>query len=231
MAAFRAIAFSVGVMLSLQGCANRLPRLVRGGEAYAAFPAPRDGVEAFPYVIGPLDRIAVTVYQEDDLSVRDVQVDSSGNILLPLIGEVRAAGLTTPQLSARVATLLGARYLVNPQVSAIVQQSVSQKVTVVGSVSEPGIFALQGRTTLLDAVAMARGTTRVAALDSAVVFRQIKGERFGALFDLRKIQRGEAADPEIIGNDQVVIGHSDIKAAWRDLLTAAPLITAAQLSR
>lgn len=217
------------LLLVLGGCANRLPRLVSGADAYRAFPAPRPNGALPPYLIGPFDRVSVSVYQEDDLSVRDVQVDAAGDVLLPLVGQVHAAGETSTALSHRIETLLARRYLVDPQVSVIVQQSVSQKVTVEGSVIEPGVYAIQGRTTLLDAVAMAKGTSRVAALDDAVIFREIAGTRYGALFNLKQISRGEFKDPEILGNDVVVIGHNDIKAAWRDLLTAAPLISSAAL--
>ena len=209
----------------LVGCANRLPRLVSGADAYQAFPAPRPGGVLPPYLIGPFDRVSVAVYQEDDLSVKDVQVDAAGDMLLPLVGRVHAAGVTATLLSGQIERLLGQRYLVNPQVSVVVEQSVSQKVTIEGSVLEPGVYAIQGRTTLLDTVAMAKGTSRVAAMDAVVIFREIAGQRYGALFNLKRIGRGEAQDPEILGNDVVVIGHSDIKAAWRDVLTAAPLLS------
>lgn len=212
---------------SLGGCANRLPPLVRGAEAYRAFPAPEE-VSAPPYRIAAGDRIAVSVYQEEDLSAREVLVDTAGNVLLPLIGQVHAAGLTAPVLGDRIARLLGARYLVNPQVSVVVREAISQKVTVNGSVIEPGIYALQGRTTLLDAIAMARGTSRVAALDNAAIFRDINGRRYGALFNIKQISRGQAPDPEILGNDMVVVGHNGIKTAWRDILTAAPLLSIAR---
>jgi polysaccharide export outer membrane protein len=213
----------------LGGCANRLPNLPRGDVSYEAFPPPRSDGQLPAYRIGAFDRIAISVYQEEDLSVRDIQVDSAGNLLLPLIGQVHAAGQTSSELAGAVARLYGERYLVNPQVSVIVQESVSQKVTVMGSVIEPGVYAIQGRTTLISALAMAKGTSRVAALDNAVIFREINGERVGALFNIKRISRGESADPEILGNDMVVVGHSSIKAAWRDVLTAAPLIAATRL--
>lgn len=227
----RQLAISVGIALvaCLGGCASRLPRLVSGADAYRAFPPPRANGAMAPYLIGPFDRIAVSVYQEDDLSVRDVQVDAAGDVMLPLIGRVHAAGSTSTQVSDNITTLLGQRYLTHPQVTVSVQQSVSQKITVEGSVIEPGVYAILGRTTLLDAVAMAKGTNRVARMDDVVVFREIDGLRYGALFNLGKIGRGEVQDPEILGNDVVVIGHSDIKAAWRDILTAAPLVAAARV--
>jgi polysaccharide biosynthesis/export protein len=223
------VLLGAALLSGVSGCANRLPRLVGGLDAYRSFPPPSADGAPPAYLIGPLDRISVSVFQEEDLSVRDVQVDAAGDILLPLIGQVHAAGQTSTALSHLIEQRLGRRYLVNPQVSAVVQQSVSQKVTVQGSVIEPGVYAIQGRTTLLDALAMAKGPSRVAAMDDAVIFRTFAdGRRYGALFNIKQISRGEMPDPEILGNDRVVLGHNDIKAAWRDLLTASPLISAAR---
>ncbi len=211
--------------VALAGCATK-PDLPVGAQAYAIIPAPVPDGAVRNYRIGPLDTIAINVFQEPDLSVKDVSVDAGGNVILPLIGEIRAGGHTSSEFGRLVADRLRGAYLKDPQVSIIVQDSASQKVTVEGSVTEPGVYSIKGRTTLLDALAMAKGTSRVAALDQVVVFRDINGQRMGALFDVKKIQRGETADPEILGNDSVVVGLSFVKAAWRDVLTAAPLVIA-----
>ena len=200
-----------------------MPNLPHGPAAYTALPTPLTQSDR-DYHIGPLDTIAVTVFQETDLSAKDIQVDASGNVLLPLIGTVNVKGRTTEQLSADIARLLGQKYLQNPQVSVLVQSSASQKVTVEGSVTEPGVYEIRGRTTLVDALAMAKGPTRVARLTEVVVFREAGDKRMGAVFDLSKIRRGEALDPEILGRDTVVVGLSNVKAAWRDVLTASPLL-------
>ena len=216
---------SLAAMLLVAGCSHA-PVLPGGQAAYNSFPAPSADHPADDYTIGPLDTLAVTVFQEPDLSQPAVQVDASGNVLLPLIGQVKADEKTSTQLGNEIATKLAAKYLTNPQVSVIVTQSVSQHVTVDGSVAEPGVYAIQGRTTLLDALAMAKGTNRVAALDQVAVFRLVNGERIGGIFDVSKINRGLAPDPEIKGADTIVVGFSNVKAAWRDILTAAPLLSA-----
>jgi polysaccharide export outer membrane protein len=200
--------------------------LPAGEAAYASIPAPSTDRAADDYQIGPLDTLSVTVFQEPDLSQAAVQVDASGNVLLPLVGQVKAEDKTSTQLAREVAAKLGEKYLTAPQVSVIVSQSVSQHVTVDGSVTEPGVYAIQGRTTLLDALAMAKGTSRVAALDQVAVFRMVDGKRVGGVFNVGKINRGLAPDPEIKGDDTIVVGLSNVKAAWRDVLTAAPLLTA-----
>lgn len=215
-------------LLCVTGASAGKPNLPEGAAAYQLFPPPNPSGQLPEYRIGAFDKIAVSVFQEEDLSVRDVQVDAGGRILLPLIGQVQAEGKTSIELADLIAKRFGAKYLVDPQVSVVVEESVSQKVTVEGSVIEPGVYSIQGRTTLLDAVAMAKGTSRVAAMDEVAVFRMVNGQRVGALFNLRKIGKGDAQDPQILGNDTVVIGYSSIKAAWRDLLTASPLVSAAR---
>lgn len=207
----------------LAGCTPQ-PNLPVGPQAYAAFPPPNAEQLPSDYKIGALDKISITVFQEPELSLDEVPVDASGNILLPLIGAVTAAGKTTGQLSKEVADRLGERYLVDPQVSVIVASSVSQKVTVEGSVMKPGVYDLRGQTTLLQALAMAEGPNKVAALNHVAVFRTIDGQRMGALFDIRDIRRGEAPDPEILGNDVVVVGLSNIKSAWQDVVDVLPAL-------
>lgn len=200
--------------------------LSRDEEAYKLFPPLANHSVNRIYTIGPLDTIAITVFQEPDLTVRDMQVDAGGKIVMPLVGSIHAAGYTATELADNIAKALSKQMLVNPQVSVVVQNAISQKVTVEGSVTEPGIYQLQGPTTLLDALAMAKGTTRVASLGDVAVFRRIGDRNVGAVFNVKKIASGEQGDPEILGSDRIVVGHSGIKAAWRDVLTAAPLASA-----
>jgi polysaccharide export outer membrane protein len=175
------------------------------------------------YRIGALDTIDVTVFQEPELSTKAIQVDASGRIALPLIGSVSAQGKTAAQLSGELAQLFGQKYLRNPQVTVTVASSVSQKVSVQGEVTEPGVYQITGPTTLLDVISMAKGETEIATLEQVVVFRTINNQRMGAVFDIASIRRGQAADPVIQGNDLVVVGHSAARRFWRNVLTAAPL--------
>jgi polysaccharide export outer membrane protein len=223
---------SVAALGMLPACSTVDPTVKTGAEAYLIAPPPSAGNNQRDYQIGPLDTISINVFQEPELTLQNVQVDASGNILLPLIGIVVAAGKTSGELSRDVASKLSERYLVNPQVSVIVVSSVSQKVTVDGSVTQSGVYAIQGRTTLLDALAMARGTTRVAALDQVLVFRDVNGESKVARFNVADIRSGKQPNPEVVGNDIIVVGFSAFKGAYRDFLSTAPLIAAfANISR
>lgn len=212
------------LLLSVVSCASKPIALPSGQQAYEIIPAAKPNDEFIDYRVGPLDRLTLNVFQEPDLSLKEVQVDASGNLLLPLVGQLRVSGKTTTEVSAEIAERLR-RFLVDPQVSVIVDSSTSQKVTVEGEVREPGVFELQGRTTLLQAMAMAKGPTNISKLSEVIVFRNIGEQRYAAVFDLKDIRRGEADDPQILGNDVVVVGRSPGKSLFRDTLTVLPAIT------
>lgn len=215
------------ILLVLAGCAST-PQigegLSSGAAAYNVVPAANGNPAALgDYRIGPLDTLDIAVFQEPDLSVKAMQVDASGRIALPLVGSVDAQGKTASQLSTELEAQFGERYLKNPQVTVTVASSVSQKVSIQGEVTEPGVYQLNGPTTLLDVISMAKGETEVATLNQVVVFRTVGGERMGAVFDIASIRRGEAADPVIHGNDLVVVGYSSAKRFWRNVVNSMPI--------
>lgn len=172
--------------------------------------------------IGVGDKLDVTVFQVPDLSLKDLIVDTSGNIQMPLIGPVPGAGRTPNELAADIAQRLGARYLRAPQVTISVTEAASQKVTIDGAVTKPGVYEMRGSTSLLQAVAMAEGPTRVADLTNVAVFRTIDGRRAVALFDLASIRQGRAPDPEVLGDDVVVVDTSRLNSVMREILSAMP---------
>jgi polysaccharide export outer membrane protein len=182
------------------------------------------------YRIGPLDKLAVSVFQVDEMKT-EVQVDASGNISLPLIGSMVAAGKTTTELAGEIATKLDAKYLRSPQVTVLVEEAQSQRITVGGSVVQPGVFEVKGKTTLLQAVALAHGADRVADLKHVAVFRTVNGQKMVAVVDMRAVQSGSAADPEIYGDDVVMVGASGTKTTLRDLGNVAPLFNFIPLLR
>ncbi len=177
------------------------------------------------YNIGVGDKLSVRVFQVPDLSFDALTVDTSGNIQMPLIGAVRAAGLNSGQLSADIATRLSAQYLRNPQVTVTVTEAASQKITVDGAVTKPGVYEMRGATSLLQAVAMAEGPTRVADLTKVAVFRTIDGQRSVALFDLAAIRQGRADDPSVLGDDVIVVDTSRLNSAMREIVGAIPALS------
>lgn len=118
-----------------------------------ALPAP---APASPpgYIVGPQDRLTVSVFGESELT-RVVTVDADGTFDFPLIGRVRAAGLTLRAIEEDVRTRLGKSYLRNPQVSIEVETYRSQVVYVTGQVRAPGAVALTGDMTIMDVLSKA----------------------------------------------------------------------------
>jgi polysaccharide export outer membrane protein len=159
------------------------------------------------YRIGPLDLLEVSVFQVPDLS-RTVRVNSAGEISLPMIGAISAGGKTVGELEQVIADKLRESFLQDPQVSVFIQEFASQRVTVEGSVAQPGIKSLTGKTTLLQLIAMSGGLTRMADPEKIIVFRTINGQRMVALFNLVDIRSGLAEDPQIYGDDVVVVDDS-----------------------
>lgn len=165
----------------------------------------------------PLDHLAITVFREPDLSVSDVMVDETGHVALPLVGSFMAAGKTANALSGEIAGKLK-EYLTQPEVAVALKQAATREVTVTGSVVQPGVYPIDGRVTLLQAVALARGPSPVASMDQAFIFRTNNGQRTAARFNLDAITKGKESDPEVVSGDTVAIGSSGFKTAWRDVL-------------
>lgn len=212
-------------LLSLGACASKpggpIPYDVQG---FGRPDVPAVAAVSEDYKIAPLDTLNIEVFKSEDLT-KDYQVDLTGNIFLPLIGEVRAAGITARQLQAELVRRLGQNYYESPQVSVGLKASAARQVTVDGAVSSPGMYPVVGPVTLLQTIAMAKGPTESANPRRIAVFRQIQGQRMAAAFDLTRIRRGEAEDPQIYPGDIIVVDGSSIKAAQRDLLAALPIFS------
>lgn len=181
-------------------------------------------VDVADYRIGPLDELKVTVFLVEDLSFDKLTVGATGLIEMPLIGTVQAAGRTPNELARDIESKLGSTYLRNPQVTITVTEAASQKVTVDGAVTEPGVYQMRGRTTLVQAIAMAKGASRVADLRSVAVFRQSEGQRMVAVFDVAAIRAGQASDPVLQGDDIVVVDTSRLSVALREVVSVLPAL-------
>ncbi|MEO1660387.1 MAG: polysaccharide biosynthesis/export family protein [Pseudomonadota bacterium] len=219
---WRSILYSIGflMMLGLSACANSE---VAAPNQSLAIPDSTTSITAGDLRIGPMDMLDISVFGVDELD-GTFQVDFTGNIKLPLIGEVKAVGLSSSELAAVLEDRYGASYLQNPDVNVTIEESVGRQVTVEGAVNSPGLFPVRGRISLLQAVALAGGTSASSNPKNVVLFREIEGERQAASFNLVAIRRGEADDPIIYGNDIVVVDGSDLRENYRDLIRSAPLL-------
>jgi polysaccharide biosynthesis/export protein len=172
------------------------------------------------YRIGPLDILDISVYQVPDLS-KTVQVGDNGTINLPLVGETLAAGKTAEELQRDLAGLLGAKYLQNPQVTVLVKEFNSSRVTVSGAINKPGVYPYRGES-LLQVVANAGGF-KPEANSTVLVLRQTNGKRSAAKFDVDAIEKGRADDPAMQAGDVIVADSSLAKKGLNSILKVLPL--------
>ncbi len=228
MIAMSRLLLAVLLAFALSACASS-NRAVHAANMGRALPPPDTTTAsgayegATDYRIGAQDLLEISVFGVEELK-HQARVNSNGMINVPLVGGVMAGGRTIPELEQELARRYAEGYLQNPQVSIFVTEYTSQRVTVEGAVKKPGIYPLTGRTSLLQAIAMAEGLDEFADLDGVLVFRQVNGERMAAAFDMAAVRRGEMADPQIYGDDVIVIERSGSKSAFRDFLRAVPAL-------
>jgi polysaccharide export outer membrane protein len=178
---------------------------------------------ATPYRVGPMDKLVITVFGAPDLS-GDFQTDAAGRLSMPLIGQIDAAGATPKELSDAIAAKLTGNYVKDPQVTVNLKESISQRFTIDGQVTEPGSYPVLGNMSLMRAVAGAKGASEYARLDDVVVFRTVGGKQMAALYNLSAIRRGLYPDPQIYPNDIVIVGDSKARRMFQRFIEAAPTL-------
>lgn len=161
------------------------------------------------------DRLSIKVFQVPDLS-RTVRVDESGDITFPLIGKVHAQGYTPDELESIIAKRLDERYVRDPQVSVYVKNFVDQRITVQGVVRKPGIFPIRGKTTLMQAIALADGTDdafSLSDLKQVHLYRSVEnGKKDLYIYDLNSIYHGQISDPKVMNNDIIVVPKDPLRS-------------------
>ena len=169
------------------------------------------------YLVNPGDVLDVQVVGLDQ-APRKARVDASGIITLPLVGSVQVAGRPPREIEVIIADKLKVNYMQDPQVTVFVDESVSQRFSIEGAVRTPNLFPLKGRMTLLQALAMSGGATKVADLTEVRVLRGNGSNKQNLIFDAEKIRNGELPDPQIYGNDVIIVQASAGKTAFYETL-------------
>lgn len=175
------------------------------------------------YRVGPQDQLEIAVYQLPELS-RTVRVNTRGYISLPLVGPILVGGKTVTEIETELTEQLSKDFLQDPQVMVFVAEYASQRITIEGAVNRPGIMPLSSRTSLLQAIVMAGGVSETANPRGIIIFRTIKGQRMAAVFDLREIRGGNAPDPQVYGDDLIVVDESGSKSAYKTLIASIPVL-------
>lgn len=163
------------------------------------------------YVVGDGDLLRITVYDNPDL-LTVVRIGGEGTILFPLIGQVKAAGLSVTSVAKMIEDMLSDGYLVSPHVSVFIEEYRSQKATIMGQVNRPGLYELKGYTTFLELLSKAGDLARDAG-DKAFIKRKSespdKGERNITIDLKRLVEKGDTSqDIPIIDGDSIYIAKA-----------------------
>jgi polysaccharide export outer membrane protein len=219
---FKTVATLVGAALLLAACASDQPKGLPAGATLGVADAPK--VQTVEYRLSPTDIVEVQVYNVPTLN-QLVQLDSAGIANFSLIGAVPAAGKTALELAADLKSRYGKEYLRDPQISVVIKQARVDSFTVDGAVQQPGVFTIAGPTSLIKAIASARGLDPLANPKEVVVFRNIDNKRVAGVFDLNEIRKGAQPDPPIYANDTVVVASSGTRRTLRDIVGVTPLVS------
>lgn len=157
------------------------------------------------YIVGESDVLHVNVWKEPEVT-QTVIVRTDGNISLPLINDVRVAGLTPVQIQNMIADKLKA-FLTNPQVTVTVTDIRSKRAFITGEVARPGGYPLNTETNVLQLIAQAGGLTTFAKRDSITVLRFENGKEVRLAFKYSQVVHGKKPEQniELRPGDTVVV--------------------------
>lgn len=218
-------ALACAAMTSLAGCASTPdpiigPSMIQPnaelGQAGYSYQRPTS------YLLRAADRVSVSVFREPDFTLEQVQIGVEGNLSIPLLGSIPAAGMTAKQLEQDLTRRLAAVGLKSPMVSVNIAEYASHMVTVEGAVDQPGVFTFQPGARLSSAIAMAKGPKRTAKASQVAVFRESPDGIMIAKFDYDAVRRGTMLDPVLQPGDRVVMGTDGLSVFWEDLLKTLP---------
>ena len=176
---------------------------VRLESAAAAAPAAPAIEPAGAFRIGPEDVLDVQVWKNAELS-RVVPVRPDGMISLPLVNDIRAAGLTPVELRQQI-TLKLSEFVPSPEVSVIVREVHSVKVAVLGAVRMPGHYEVNSSATVLDLIARAQGLTEFADRGRIVVLRQNGKATTRIPFNYRRVAEGDEQDNFVVQPGDIIV--------------------------
>ena len=157
------------------------------------------------FVIGPNDTLSVLFWRDKDMSA-DVVVRPDGNITLPLLNDIQAAGLTPDQLRERI-LVEARRYIEDPSPTVVVKEINSRKMFITGMVEKPGPYPITGPTTVLQLIAIAGGLKEFADGKNILVMRNDGGRQVAYSFDYKELLKGKnlRQNIELKPGDTVVV--------------------------
>ena len=153
--------------------------------------------------LGTGDVFVIKVFEEDALS-GEYRVDAAGNISFPLVGQIKADGKTSGDVSAELQEKLS-QFLKKPFVSLLVKEFNSKKVHVLGQVSKPGSFPYADHMSIIQAITEAGGFTDRAAKNAVNVTRRMDGRDKRVVVEVDEIGKGRKPNFNLAPNDIVYI--------------------------
>jgi polysaccharide export outer membrane protein len=168
-----------------------------------AVPSPLTAEERLTYTIGVEDELQIAVWREPELSAV-VVVRPDGMITVPLVNDIKAAGLKTEELQNLLVEKLKG-FVNEPQVTVIVRAIKSRKVHLVGEVGHQGTYPLNGDMTALELLAEAGGLGPFAKADSIYILREQNGKRIRIPFHYKKAVAGKSENVPLQPGDVVVV--------------------------
>lgn len=157
-------------------------------------------VYAQDFRVGSGDRLTITVYEHDDLSM-SVRISEEGTIKVPFLGDVAVAGMTTGQIAEKLSQeFVAQEYLINPQITVFIDEYRSRKASILGEVTRPGRYELEEDTTVMILVTMASGFSPKASKKHANIIRKKDGKT--------EILEKVSMDERVMPGDIVVIPES-----------------------
>ncbi len=175
-------------------------------DAPAAPPTTPASSPAQSYILSPNDVVLLKVFQEDDMETR-MRISRDGTATFPLIGGVKIGGKTVDQAAKLIRDLLDKDYLVNPQISLTVVEYVKRRFTVLGQVQKPGSYEIPNEEsiTLLEAIAMAGGYTRLANPGRITITRSFGGRKISINADGKALAKARTQSFEIQPDDTITV--------------------------
>jgi polysaccharide export outer membrane protein len=161
------------------------------------------------YILSSGDTLDLMVYREPDLGMRS-KIARDGRVQLPLLGEVKVAGMSVRDAQEHIRKLYDADYLVDPQIYLNISSYTQRKITVIGQVSRPGSYELQGNESLgiLEAIGMAGGFTRIADTKNVVVKRRT-GEKVETIkVNTKRLESEDGGSFQVLPGDILTVGES-----------------------
>ncbi len=157
------------------------------------------------FTIGPEDVLGIFVWREAEVS-GDVAVRPDGMIALPLVRDVKAAGLTPNELADRIQDALR-EFITDPSVTVVVRQMNSRKVFITGEVARPGAYSLPTTMTVMQLIAIAGGINEFAEANAISVMRVEAGRTKTFKFEYKDVAKGKKPEQNIVlkPGDTVVV--------------------------